>query len=236
MQETQHNFSEVQKELRAFGTAQNRKVYARHGADAKNVFGVSFANLGKIAKNIKVDHSLARKLWESGNYDSRNLATKIADGENMDEKEVMRWVKQLDNYVHVSLLGGLIAKHPDSHKLAIKLCAEKDEIKRGLGHSIMSSILAIDPNRFTSKQISARIKHIRTQIHKSPNWARYAMNWALIAIGTYAPGAKDEAISAAKSTGKVEIDHGETNCKTPDAATYIEKAYKHQQQKLAKKK
>ncbi len=35
-----------------------------------------------------------------------------------------------------------------------------------------------------------------------------------------------KAIEAAKRIGKVEVDHGETNCKTPDAAPYIEKAAK----------
>jgi hypothetical protein len=31
-------------------------------------------------------------------------------------------------------------------------------------------------------------------------------------------------VRTAKKIGKVEVDHGETNCKTPDAVTYIEKA------------
>jgi len=31
-------------------------------------------------------------------------------------------------------------------------------------------------------------------------------------------------LAAAKRIGKVEVDHGETSCKTPDASTYIRKA------------
>ena len=34
------------------------------------------------------------------------------------------------------------------------------------------------------------------------------------------------ALAAAKKIGKVEVDHGDTNCKTPDAVLYIEKASK----------
>jgi predicted Ser/Thr protein kinase len=44
------------------------------------------------------------------------------------------------------------------------------------------------------------------------------------------PGNRDErrahlekAIEAAKRIGKVGVDHGETNCKTPNAVSYIEK-------------
>ena len=35
-----------------------------------------------------------------------------------------------------------------------------------------------------------------------------------------------EALEAAKAIGKVEVDHGDTDCKTPDAASYILKAAK----------
>ena len=37
------------EQLKAAGTTQNRKVYARHGA-AEPMFGVSYADLGRIAK------------------------------------------------------------------------------------------------------------------------------------------------------------------------------------------
>lgn len=37
---------------------------------------------------------------------------------------------------------------------------------------------------------------------------------------------RKKAIEAAKRIGKVEVDHGETYCKTPDAVPYIEKAFK----------
>jgi hypothetical protein len=32
---------------------------------------------------------------------------------------------------------------------------------------------------------------------------------------------RDEAIAAARRIGKVEVDHGDTDCKTPDAVEYI---------------
>ena len=67
---------------------------------------------------------------------------------------------------------------------------------------------------------------IEKEIHRSPNWARYAMNGALISIGVYKPTLRKKAIEAAKRIGKVEVDHGETYCKTPDAVPYIEKASK----------
>jgi hypothetical protein len=34
-------------------------------------------------------------------------------------------------------------------------------------------------------------------------------------------GLREKALLTAKNVGKVHIDHGETGCKTPDAAQYI---------------
>jgi hypothetical protein len=50
------------------------------------------------------------------------------------------------------------------------------------------------------------------------------MNGALIAIGLRNPRLEKKAVAAAKRIGKVEVDHGETSCETPDAAAYIAKA------------
>lgn len=44
-------YDKVMKELKRMGTAQNRKVYARHGV-GENMFGVSYANLNALKKKI----------------------------------------------------------------------------------------------------------------------------------------------------------------------------------------
>ena len=47
------------------------------------------------------------------------------------------------------------------------------------------------------------------------------MNGALIAIGVRSPGLEQQALKVAAVIGKVEVDHGDTSCETPDAAAYI---------------
>ena len=54
---------------------------------------------------------------------------------------------------------------------------------------------------------------------------RYGMNNALIGIGGRSANLRRKAIAAAKRIGPVEIDHGDTDCKTPDAIPYIEKMW-----------
>ncbi|MEI9813219.1 MAG: hypothetical protein WDO18_11445 [Acidobacteriota bacterium] len=55
------------------------------------------------------------------------------------------------------------------------------------------------------------------------NYVRYGMNQAVIAIGVRNPHLTEMALAAAKRIGKVQVDHGDTACQTPDAAAYIQK-------------
>lgn len=93
--ENTQTFREVYGELKALGTAQNIKIYRRHGAP-ETMFGVSFANLGKLKKRIKRDHKLAVKLWATGNMDARILATMIVDPDMITEQMIDAWVQDLD--------------------------------------------------------------------------------------------------------------------------------------------
>ncbi len=60
------------------------------------------------------------------------------------------------------------------------------------------------------------------------------MNRALIAIGIRNEDLKQTAIGIAREIGKVQVDHGATSCKTPDAESYIKKASERAEKKKVK--
>lgn len=91
-------YGEAMKVLKSRGTAQNVKVYKRPGA-GDNLYGVSFTDLRKLAKRIKIYHSLALELWDSGNTDARILATMIADPLQLKPSTVNKWIKDVHYYV-----------------------------------------------------------------------------------------------------------------------------------------
>lgn len=222
-------YKEAMAELKSYGTEQNRKVYTRHGM-GPNLFGVSWANLKKMAKKIKTDHDLALQLWDSGNTDARNLACMIADPKKMTQAQARKWVKSIHCRGLAGQASDVIAQTTFAKKMMEEMMKSSKEYECETGYSCLSSMLKRDLS-VTDADARKYIKTIEKTIHQSPNWVRYGMNWALIAIGTYKPKVKDEAIAAAKRIGKVDVDHGETSCKTPDAATYIEKAAAHQAKK-----
>jgi hypothetical protein len=101
-----------------------------------------------------------------------------------------------------------------------------DEQSREMGYSVFAFRLKGDPDSISDRDAEKVLATVEKDIHRSPNWVRYAMNNAVIAIGVFKPALRQQTLAAAKRIGKVDVDHGDTHCKTPDAVGYIEKASK----------
>lgn len=217
------NFTEVMAVLESLGTEQNRKVYRRHGGGAE-IFGVSFANLGKLAKKLRRDHELARQLWESGNFDARNLAVMIAEAAKMDAATLDRWAYGIRSYSHAGLFARLVAAQSPASIQRIQAWMEcGQDLVAQCGWDVLA-MRAMNDAAPGDEYFEAWLGVIETRIHASLNRTKHAMNGALIAIALRSSALREKAVAAAKRIGKVEVDHGETDCKTPDAVAYIDKA------------
>lgn len=214
--------NDVMAELEQLGTAQNRKIYARHGAKDP-MFGVSFANLDKLKKRIKVDHPLAEALWATGNHDARVLATKIADPKQATRAQLEAWAQDLDNYGICDLFSGYMARTPHAHALMEAWTPQPAEWIGRTGWLVLANLTLADKT-WSDADLLPYLATIETEIHQRANYVRDAMNSALIAIGLRSPALQEAALAVAAAIGKVEVDHGKTNCKTPDAAAYVRKA------------
>ena len=219
------NPDDILQQLEALGTAQNRKVYGRHGVQPP-LFGVSYSALGKLKKSIKTDHGLAVSLWESGNHDARILACMIADPAATTVKELNGWSKDLNDYVLTDALAGLAAKSPHAEGRLKQWSKSRNEWIGSAAWCILSA-MAVGDNDYPDEFFAPWISVIEHRIQNAPNRTRHVMNNALIAIGVRSDALAEQATAAAGRMGTVTVDHGETSCKTPDAAAYIQKTRAH---------
>jgi 3-methyladenine DNA glycosylase AlkD len=211
----------VLRELEGLGTEQTRKTYRRHGVKGEQ-YGVLYAPLGKLAKRLKTDHALAGALWASGNHDARILATMIADPAVTTGAELDKWIRDVDNYVLADALAGLASRTPVARKKMEKWTRSTNEWIGRIGWGILAR-LAMSDTTLTDGDFDRYLEEIERLIHGSRNRVRDAMNMAVIAIGLRGAAFETKAVAAAKRIGKVEVDHGDTGCKTPDAVEYIGK-------------
>lgn len=228
------NCKTAMAKLKAAGSAQTRKTYARHGIKGE-IFGVSYAALYALQKQIQVDHALALELWATGNHDARVLAAMVADPAQIDNELAEAWVKAIDNLALAGAVNGPIRKSKLAVRKAAKWTKSKDEWIASAGWHIVAGLALYEPE-LSEDYFAAYLSEIETSIHTRPNYSRYAMNNALIAIGARSPELTKLALAAAKKIGKVEVDHGDTSCKTPDATEYIHKTLAHRKKQEAKRR
>lgn len=220
--------------LAAAGTAQNRKTYGRHGV-GREMFGVSYAHQGALAKKIRTDHALACGLWATGNHDARILATMVADPAAITDAELNAWAGELDSYPIADAVAALAAKTGRAREIGERWRTDDRELVGQAGWSLVAS-LAMRDDGPPDAYFRQRLAEIETGIDGAANRVRYAMNGALISIGGRNAALRQAATAAARRIGTVEVDHGETGCKTPAAVPYIDTMWKRREAKAAKAK
>ena len=223
------NLEQTLQTLEEMGTAQNRKIYARHGV-GENMFGVSFANLNALKKQIEKDLGLARQLWDHGNHDARNLATMIVDPKQVDGNLLDRWVCDLNNYVITDSFVGMVALTPLAKEKAVAWISSEHEYIGRAGWHLLGHLAQKDdslPDDFFLPYLDI----IEKEIDQRPNRTREAMNNTLIAIGIRNPDLMGKAMAAAVRVGEVKVDHGDTSCKTNFSPEYIQRTVERKKSK-----
>lgn len=213
-------FDQAMKALQDCGKEQYCKIFRRHGAKDP-MFGCNFADMGKLAKQIKRDHDLAVKLWDSGNYDAKLFATMIADPAKLDGAALDRWAKGVDCPPVAGEFGKLAARSPSADPKMRQWQESGNEFLAEAGYMILAQ--RISSGDLPDEECRRLLKQIEREIHGSKNRVKYMMNNVVICIGARGGDLIGAAMESATRIGKVEVDHGETGCKTPDAIPYMKK-------------
>lgn len=216
-------FHEAMARLETMGTEQNRKIYRRHGA-GDNQFGVSFANIKQLKKEIKTDHALAIQLWNTKNTDAQTFATMIADPKEMTEDLTDKWIAEASYYMVVDSLVGNVVIYTSFAREKMEAWVQSEDEWIGRAGWILLAKLSMENNDLADSYFEKYLKFIEDKILQAKNRTREAMNNALIAIGIRNENLETLATEAARKIGVVEVDHGNTSCKTPDAESYIKKS------------
>jgi hypothetical protein len=117
-----------------------------------------------------------------------------------------------------------VARGPRARAKADKWTRAKAECVATAGWGVVARLAGTSPD-LPDDYFAGHLAVIERDIHAAPNRVRHAMNNALIAVGCRNDALKALALAATARVGKVEVDHGETSCQTPDAAAYIAKVH-----------
>ncbi len=176
-----------------------------------------------MQKKIKMDHNLALELWKTKNSDARILATKIVDINAIDQDLINKWIEDISYYALLDEFSYKIVAKSNFIDDYIEWTNSEDEWKGRAGWNIVIH-KALYQKELNDDYFYPFLTEIEKNIKKAKNRKKQAMNNALISIGMKSKNLEEKAIALAEKLGKIEVDHGETSCKTPFAKDYIIKA------------
>lgn len=218
-------FKEVMKELESLGTEQTRKIYRNHGADIDQ-YGVSIANIKKLAKKLKGQHVVGMELLHSGNVDAIYLSQYVLNPQYLERSDLEEVIELTEYYMILdNVVAPLIARNEELvNELLYEYLESDNNRKQQVAYSVYSLVLgSYDDELIDYKHVKDTIEYVKHNIHSSENRVRYSMNNFLIAAAAANSDITDLSKEVAKHIGKVHVYMGKTSCKVPDAHSYIEK-------------
>lgn len=222
------NYNDIMQKLQEVGTEQTTRIYRNHGADL-DLYGVSMAELKKIAKKVKTNHEIGIALLNSKNVDAIYLARWIVDPFKISIQELEKILLETEYYM---LIENAIPYIAGSNKDLAFECIEKwisseQFTFRQAAYSLYSYMVTSIPNKeLNVNEIKQILLYIEENIHNEQNRVRYAMNNFLIAVGGSIPELTTLAKNVAEKIGEVHVLMGKTACKVPYAPDYIKKIKK----------
>jgi len=211
--------------LEAKGSETIKRILLKHGAK-EPFFGVRIGDMKPIAKKLKGQQALALELYATGNGDAQYLAGVIADGRQMTARQLQSWANTATwSMASMTAVPWVASEHPEGFGLATKwIDSRKEEVARS-GWNTLSALAATIPDAdLPIARFGQLLDRVVRDLPKAPDGVRYAMNNFVISVGTYIAPLGAKAITTARKLGKVVVDMGETECKVPDAESYIVKS------------
>jgi 3-methyladenine DNA glycosylase AlkD len=216
--------NEILAQLKPLGTDAYKRVMANHGV-REPFYGVKIEDLKKFQKRLKINHPLALDLYATGVYDAMYLAGLIADPQRMTKSDLRTWLANATSPpIAEYTVAWTAAASPHGLALALEWIDSKSEEAAATGWNTLCGIVSSrDDAQLDLEQLKQLLDRVARTIHDQPDRVRYTMNAFVIALGSHVRPLTEDALTAAKKIGKVTVDMGDTACKVPDAAKYIDK-------------
>ena len=127
------DYNEIIKKLYAMADKKSVEGMARYGINPHNNLGISIYRLRDIAKDIRPNHELALKLWESGIHDARLLACFVEDPVMVTREQMDRWAEDFDSWdICDQACTSLFDKTPFAWEKVVNWAENEQEfVKRG---------------------------------------------------------------------------------------------------------
>lgn len=178
---------DVDAVLRALEKGGSKKFRAemgpRYGLFVERAWGTPMAQIKAIAKPIGKNHALAQKLWDSGWYEARLLASIVDDPALVTPSQMDRWRRDFDNWgVTDTVCFNLFDRTPHALAKVHQWAKLKDEFGRRAAFALIACV-ALHRSKTSDDDMLACLPLIEAASTDARNFVKKGVNWALRALG-----------------------------------------------------
>ena len=212
---TQTRVAEVMAELAALEDPKIREVNEKHGDD----HGVNLGKLRALAKELKTQPDLARRLWETGDTAARLLAILICRPKAFGRDELDVMVREArPPKVHDWLVNYVVKKNPHAEELRLAWSADPDPVVASAGWALTTERVARKP---AGLDLAGLLDVIEAEMSDAPDRLQWAMNHCLAQIGIDHTEHRARAIDIGERLEVLKDYPTPPNCTSPFAPVWI---------------
>jgi 3-methyladenine DNA glycosylase AlkD len=194
----------VLAELERLSTVRDYDNLARFGITAPKAYGVSMANIQKLAKRVGRSHALALALWETGWYDARMLTAFVDEPDRVTAAQMDRWCRDFDNWgICDTLCFCLFDRTPHAWQKVAAWSSTQDEFVKRAAFALLASLAGHDKTA-TDEQFINGLRLVERAADDDRNFVKKGVSWALRRIGRRNVRLNAEAVAVARRLADAE--------------------------------
>ena len=212
---TETTVTEVMAELAALEDPKARAVNERHGDD----HGVNLGELRALAKRLKTQHDLARRLWATEDTAARLLALLICRPKAFERDELDGMLRGARTpKVHDWFVNYVVKKSPHGEELRLAWFADPDPVVASAGWASTTERVAKRPEGL---DLVGLLDVIEAEMKDAPDRLQWAMNHCLAQIGIENAALRPRAMGIGERLEVLKDYPTPPGCTSPFAPIWI---------------
>ncbi|MEV7049748.1 MULTISPECIES: DNA alkylation repair protein [Streptomyces] len=219
---TDATVAEVMAELAALEDPGARAVNEKHGDD----HGVNLGKLRALAKRLRTQQELSRRLWETDDTAAMLLAVLICRPKAFERNALDAMVREARApKVHDWLVNYVVKKSPHAEDLRLAWTADPDPVVASAGWALTTESVRKKPEVL---DLPGLLDVIEAGMKNAPDRLQWAMNHCLARIGIDHPGLRARAVGIGERLEVLKDYPTSPGCTSPFAPVWIAEMVRRQ--------
>jgi 3-methyladenine DNA glycosylase AlkD len=214
--------ADVMGELAELEDPRIRAVNERHGDD----HGVNLTALRAVAKRLKTQQELARRLWSTDDSAAKLLAILICRPKAFERDELDAMLREARTpKVHDWLVAYVVKGNRHSEGLRVAWVGDPDPVVASAGWALTTDRVAKKPDGL---DLAGLLDVVEADMKDAPDRLQWAMNHCLAQIGISHPEHRARALDIGERLQVLKDYPTPPGCTSPFAPTWITETVRRQ--------